>query len=216
MAGRLLQKHTVEVARTGGPRSFARVTAVPPVFAYDGGMATTTLMSFAEFERLEQGADQIELLNGELIRVPPPYLVHMQICERLYKILDSAVERLRKANPDLNLGSVHIEMGYYFRGTPTSWLRPDVSVTHPDQAAERFYFGAPLIALEVVSEYDTAPRLNEKVAAYLANGSAEVWLIYPKQRHAWVYDGSAAARKETESIHTALLPGIDIPLADIL
>ena len=41
------------------------------------GTTTTTLMSFAEFERIEQGADQIELLKGELIRVPPPQRPHM-------------------------------------------------------------------------------------------------------------------------------------------
>jgi len=33
---------------------------------------TTTLISLAEFERLAEGPDQIELLKGELIRMPPP------------------------------------------------------------------------------------------------------------------------------------------------
>lgn len=179
-------------------------------------MATTTLMSFAEFERLDEGADQIELLKGELIRVPPPYFAHMRVCERLFKLLDPAVERLRQASPGLKLGNVHIEMGYRFAGEPASWLRPDVSLTHPDQSVDRFYQGAPLIAFEVVSESDTAPHLDEKVAEYLANGAAEVWLIYPNKRHAWVYDGSGTARQATRSIQTALLPGIEIPLAEIL
>jgi Uma2 family endonuclease len=179
-------------------------------------MATTTLMSFAEFERLEEGPDHIELLKGELIRVPPPYLAHMQVCERLFELLKATVERLRQNSPGLSLGKVHIEMGYYFPGTPPSWLRPDVSLTHPEQPADRFYVGAPLIAFEVVSESDTAPQLDEKVSEFLANGSAEVWLIYPSQRHAWVYDGSGAARNQGRAIHTPLLTGIDIPLSDIL
>ena len=98
-------------------------------------------------------------------------------------------------------------------GDPGSWLKPDVSLTHPDQRIDRFYIGAPLIAFEVV---ERAVRLNEKVLAYLANGAAEVWLIYPDQRNALVYDGSAAVRNETRSIHTSLLPGIDIPLGEIL
>jgi len=179
-------------------------------------MATTTLMSFAEFERLDAGADEIELLNGELIRVPPAQNTHMDICERLFEKLKAAVERLREANPDLPVGKVHMERGYRFQGGPPSWLKPDVSLTHPDQPIDRFYLGAPLIAFEIVSEYDKAPQLNAKVAAYLAHGSAEVWLIYPEQRHAWVYDGSRAARQEPDAIRTPLLPGVEIPLSEIL
>jgi Uma2 family endonuclease len=63
------------------------------------GMATTTLMSFAEFERLDAGPNTIELLKGELIRIPPAEDEHMNICERLYDLLKAAVERLRQANP---------------------------------------------------------------------------------------------------------------------
>lgn len=178
-------------------------------------MATTTLVSFAEFERLEWGADEVELLDGELIRMPPPIRSHMTTCESLYKPLDFAVEHLRGLNPDRKLGRVHIEMGYYFPGEPGSWLRPDVSVTHPEQPGDRYYLGAPLIAFEVVSENDRAEDLDHKVSMYLAHGAAEVWLIYPRQRHAVVFDRSGV-RNETHSIHTDLLPGIEIPLDQIL
>jgi len=179
-------------------------------------MATTTLMSFAEFECLDQGPDEIELLKGDLIRMPPPEHEHMLICERLYEWLKAAVERLRLANPGLKLGKVHIEQGYRLKGEPASWLRPDVSVTHPDQPVDRFYLGAPWLVFEVVSASDRALQLDEKVSEYLANGAAEVWLIYPKQRHAWIYDDSGVARHETRSVHTAALPTIDIPLDEIL
>lgn len=179
-------------------------------------MATTTLMSFAEFERLDQGPDDIELLKGELIRMPPAQRSHMEICERLYDLMKPAVETLRKANPGLNLGKVHMEMGYRFSTVPASWLKPDVSVTQPEQPGDRFYLGAPRIVFEIVSEFDRAPDLDRKIALYLANGASEVWLIYPSERYAWVYDGTATARQETLSIHTNLLPGIDIPLHEIL
>jgi Uma2 family endonuclease len=179
-------------------------------------MATTSLMSFAKFERLDQGPDEIELLKGELIRTPPPEREHMIICEQLFKLLDAAVDRLRQANPALKLGLVHMEQGYRLQGEPASWLRPDVSLTHPNQPFGRFYIGAPLIAFEVVSASDSASQLDEKVSEYLANGDSEAWLIYPKRRHAWVYDGSGAARQETRAIHTPQLPSIDIPLEEIL
>src|SRR5215212_3210696 len=131
-------------------------------------MASTTLMSFAEFEGLDFGSEQLELLKRELIRLPPPYARHMEVVERLYRLLYEAVERLRR---EREFGKVHIEMGYLFQGEPVSWLRPDVSIGHPQQSRENYYLGAPLIAFEVVSEYDNARNLETKVAEYIANGA---------------------------------------------
>ena len=119
-------------------------------------MGTTTLMSFAEFELLDAGADDVELLRGELIRVPPPQRKHMEICERLFKLLDAALERWKRTNPEAAIGKLHIEMGYLISSDPRSWLRPDVSLSHPNQPGDRYYEGAPLMVFEVVSEYDTA------------------------------------------------------------
>ena len=179
-------------------------------------MGTTTLMSFEEFELLDAGADDVELLRGELIRMPPPQRRHMQICRRLLKLLDAALERWKRGHPEAPIGEVEIEMGYLVSTDPQCYYRPDVSLTHPDQAGERYYEGAPLVVFEVVSEYDTATRLDKKVADYLAHGAAEVWVIYPEARHAWVHRDAAAATRETEAIHSDLLPGIEIPLDEIL
>jgi len=177
---------------------------------------TTALMSLEEFERIEQGPDEIELLRGELIRVPPPQRPHMEIGENVYDLLKAAVGRCREADPGVKLGKVHIEMGYFFTGSPHSWLRPDVSLTWPDQPGKRYYEGAPMIVFEVVSENDTALQLESKVAEYLANGAAEVWVIYPETRHAWVYQRSTpTARRETHSIRSDLLPGIEIGFGEI-
>ena len=75
-------------------------------------MATTTLMSFAEFEHLDAGADHIELLKGELIRVPPAKREHNETAERLFLGLHAALERLRLSLPGRTFGKVHYEMGY--------------------------------------------------------------------------------------------------------
>jgi Uma2 family endonuclease len=180
-------------------------------------MGTTTLMSFAEFELLDWGADDLELLRGELIRLPPPQRNHMQVCRRLFELLKAALVHWKRANPEARIGEVEIEMGYLISSDPRSWLRPDLSLTHPDQPGDRYYEGAPLVVFEVVSEYDTATRLDKKVAVYLAHGAAEVWVIYPEARHAWVHRKAVyAATRETAAIHSDLLPGIEIPLDEIL
>jgi Uma2 family endonuclease len=180
-------------------------------------MGTTTPMSFAEFELLDFGADEVELLRGELIRLPPAQRKHMEICERLFELLKAVLQRWKRTNSGAAIGKLHMEMGYLIASDPRSWLQPDLSLTHPDQPGDRYYEGAPLVAIEVVSEYDTATRVDRKVGEYLAHGAAEVWVIYPETRHAWVYrDAVPAATRETESIHSDLLPGIEIRLDEIL
>jgi Uma2 family endonuclease len=177
-------------------------------------MGATTLLTLEQFERIE-GDDHLELLKGELIRLPPPQDSHMDACENLFKRLDRAVDELKIARPELPIGKVHMERGYLLAGDPPSWLRPDVSITHPSQPVDRYLLGAPLIVFEIVSEYDTAAQIAEKVILFLANGAKEVWVIYPETRRAWLYDGSGTAH-ERNSISTRLLPGIEIPLEEIL
>jgi Uma2 family endonuclease len=72
------------------------------------------------------------------------------------------------------------------------------------------------MVFESVSDSDTALHMDAKVSEYLATGSQEVWLIYPEKRHAWVYAPNGAARQETRSVHSELLPGLDIPIGEIL
>lgn len=177
-------------------------------------MGATTLLTLEQFERIE-GDDHLELLKGELIRLPPPPDAHMEACEELYERLKTAVKELRTREPEIRIGKVHMERGYLLPGDPPSWLRPDVSITYPNQPVDRYLLGAPLVVFEIVSEYDTAAQIAEKVALFLANGAKEVWVIYPETRCAWLYDGSGTAHERT-SISTPLLPGVEIPLEQIL
>jgi Uma2 family endonuclease len=179
-------------------------------------MSTTALLSFEEFERIDQGADHIELLKGELIRLPPAYLRHNQRRNRLHKKLDIAVEQVRARYPEVPVGDVYEEMGYLLGTEPRSWLQPDVSITHSNQPGDKYYEGAPLMVFEIISEFDSARDVDAKVAEYLANGAAEVWVLYPDRKHALVYEASPrAVRQETEAIRSKLLPGIEIPFAEI-
>ena len=94
-----------------------------------------------------------------------------------------------------------------------------MSIPHPDQRTEKnapddddeFYVGAPLIAFEIVSSPERPPKLQERIQAYLAQGSAEVWALYRKERQAWVFRKGSEPRLEAKSFRTDLLPGIDNP-----
>jgi len=180
-------------------------------------MGTTTLMSVKQFLELEYEEQyDLELLEGELIRTGLAKRRHMEIVERLFKGLDSAVEQLRASQPSLALGEVHVEMGYILSEEPPTSLKPDVSITLPNQPGEDYYEGSPLFVFEVVSPSDKAEDLNRKVHDYLTHGAAEVWLFYQKERQAWVHlRGERTARLEEDAVRSALLPGIEIPFAKI-
>ena len=45
----------------------------------------------------------------------------------------------------------------------------------------------PDIVIELVSPYDTAPEIEEKVNEWLAAGVQLVWVLYPKTQHIYVH-----------------------------
>src|ERR1700686_2184986 len=98
-------------------------------------MGATTQLTIEEFLRLPDEPGKQELLDGELIALPPAKLSHMQIVLDLYRLLVAALTESR----------VWAETGYQLsRGL----LQPDVSVPWPDQPVENDWLqGAPMIAV---------------------------------------------------------------------
>ena len=172
-------------------------------------MGTTTLLSFEEFERLPDEPGKVELLDGELIQLPPAKFKHMEIAHRIHTLLVPAVD---KAGASARLGVAYLEMGYKFGSG--AWLQPDVSIPYRDQPRGDYFESAPALAVEVISESNTAAQMARKVKIYLTNGGAEVWLVYPNTRSVWVYREGHA--EEFESVlRSSLLPGLEIDLSQL-
>jgi len=143
-------------------------------------MAATTLLSFEEFEQLPSEPGKQELLDGELFSLPPAKVRHERIIHRLYEML-----RRQLDSSDTVLGEAYMKAGYKLGRT--TCLQPDVSITHLNQPCADYLEGAPLLAVEVISESNTAEQTDRKVKTYLANGSKEVWVVYPKTQCLWVF-----------------------------
>jgi len=172
-------------------------------------MGTTTLLSFEEFEQLPDEPGKVELLDGELIQLPPAKLKHMDVTRRIYLLLVRAVAG---AENSANLGEVYFETGYKF--SSRAWLQPDVSIPYRDQPRGVYFESAPALAVEVISESNTAAQMARKMKIYLANGGVEVWLVYPDTRCVWVYREGHA--EEFESVlRSSLLPGLEIDLSQL-
>jgi Uma2 family endonuclease len=174
---------------------------------------TTTLLTFEEFERLPDQPGKRELLEGELIELPPAELKHNEIGEEIYLRLLSALTAAHVRGEAGELGKVHHEMGYQLSGH--GWLQPDVSVTHAGQPTGKYLVNAPAIAVEVVSPSNTAEAMESKTELYFRYGAREVWRVYPKTRHIVVHAGTTA-RVECDAVTTPLLPGFALKIDEIL
>jgi Uma2 family endonuclease len=175
------------------------------------------LMTFEELERLPEEPGKTELLDGELIQLPPAKRLDHRLAEELFLRLHQLLESLNAGSADLALGEVQIGVGYKIGRRPDSWLIPDVSVTHPDQPGDDYYEGAPPIAIEVISESNTAAKIDRKIEKYLANGSQEVWVVYGETRRVLTH---FAGRDEVEigraHIRSRALAEVSgIPLSEI-
>jgi hypothetical protein len=151
----------------------------------DGIMATSTLLTFEDFER--------------------PTVARKRLSVIAHRLLYS----LRTAEELGPLGASYIRMGYKI-GNRT-WLQPDVSVEHVDQPAGEYNEGAPALAVEVISEWHTAEHLEQKIKTYLANGAIEVWAVYPKTRNVWVFR-HGRGREFCDFLTSDLIPGLRIDL----
>jgi Uma2 family endonuclease len=175
-------------------------------------MGTTThLMTFEQFERLPDEPNKLELIDGELIRMPPAITRHMRIVMRVYKILDGALEMLHVKGQARDLGEVFVETGYLIG---SNWVIPDVSITHARQTENKYLEGAPALAVEVISKANTAEMMQRKIKLYMQNGAREAWLFYPRAQSVTVYRGRTATEVEG-TLTSELLPGVSIDLSQV-
>ena len=177
--------------------------------------ASTTLLTFEEFERLPDRPGKRELLKGELIELPPAESIHNRIAERIRDGLRAALAEAHARREAADLGETFHEMGYQLG--VEAWVQPDASITHAGQPEEKYFAGAPAIAVEVISPGNTAESIDVKTALYFQFGAREVWMVYPKTRHIDIHvPGGSRVFTALQFVTTPLLPALALPVAEIL
>jgi Uma2 family endonuclease len=174
-------------------------------------MATTKhLMTWKEFEQLPD--EHLEILEGELITLPPPKSGHSTVAAGTFLRLQPLQES--------GVGRVYLEAGYKLSEDPATWIQPDVSFVKMERVRATkpndYFLGAPELAIEVVSPSETAETLNRKIDRLLAGGSLAVWVIYPNDRevHVFLPDGTSFRRGLNDVLTIPeLLPGWELPVA---
>ena len=179
-------------------------------------MATSTnLMTWEAFEQLPDGDGyHRELIEGELQVLPPPKSRHTKVAHRLH--------RLMLAIEDVADAQVYVEAGYKLSLDPPTWVQPDISVLRNARdrqtKGEDYFWGAPELAVEVVSPSESASDLDRKVELMLKAGALAVWVVYPLQSAVRVFraDGSATRHIIGDTLSLPeLLPGWELPVSRV-
>ena len=175
-------------------------------------MSARTLLTFAQFEQIPDDGMKHELLQGELIVVPPPKLRHSRIQQKLVRLLLQYVQQRK-------LGDVHMEFG--FRLSSDTWVQPDVSFVWTAQIErsdpDGYYEGSPAIAVEVTSDANTAAQLDLKMDQYFAHGAEEVWIVYPDTKKVRVHrpDGTSRTFATSTSLQSEVFPDWSISVSSL-
>jgi Uma2 family endonuclease len=177
-------------------------------------MATKTLLTIAEFDRLpQQEGLRYELDEGELLTMTFPNPRHNLVAINVQSLLREFV----RAH---SLGVVFpSDTGYILERDPGVLRGPDASFVRAgrlkDIDLEHNIPGAPDLAVEVVSPNDHAQDLNKKVKQYLKAGCQVVWVVYPVTREVEVFEAGGGVRRLTEADFLEapdLLPGFRQPV----
>lgn len=149
-------------------------------------MATTLppVATLEDLDRLPDDGHRYELLEGELIALPPPMPEHADVAHNIQEDLIPVVRKSR-------LGRVYIELGFKLFKDERTWLIPDVSFVRAQRRLTRrkgeYFEGAPDLAVEVVSPSESARDVQRKVEAYFAAGAKLVWVVYQDPPRIYVY-----------------------------
>jgi Uma2 family endonuclease len=81
-----------------------------------------------------------------------------------------------------------------------AWASEDFVAAHGDETP---FTSAPELCIEVASPSNSLKELNEKVAAYLATGAKEAWIVFPQSRRFEFYSAQGRIEQSAFAIDLA-------------
>lgn len=185
----------------------ARVRANPPA------TMPTKKLAYDDYVLLPDDGQRYEVLDGEVVVSPAAGTPH----QRIQLILAAELlQRVQRASLGRVFPDVDCELG------PHDIVRPDVIVVlpaHYERILPSRLVGTPDLAIEILSKGTAARDRNQKRLRYQTAGTPELWLVDGDARTVtqFVHDGSkfGAPRTATTSLRLAILPDVEVPLAEL-
>ena len=172
-------------------------------------------MTAEELIRLPDDSMCHELIKGELLTMPPPGDQHGAVTMNLTLLLGIHV----RAN---NLGVMRAaETGFKLESNPDTVLAPDIAFIARDRVGPPvvagYRHGAPDLAVEVMSQWDSRPKAARKAALWLELGARSVWIVNPRQRTVEVNraDGLKRLFHENDELVDDTVSGFRVKVSEI-
>ena len=159
-------------------------------------MTTRTLVTADELLRMPDDGKRYELIEGELIEMPPAGPRHGEIAATVVIVLGHYVRQN-------DLGAIFAaETGFLLRHDPDTVRAPDAAFIAkerlPPEGVPIGYFDTiPDLVVEVVSPSDRAGQVQAKIEQWIEHGVKLVWLVHPEQRSITVYSSD----REVQVLH---------------
>ena len=172
-----------------------RVTKMSATFAEDRNVSLPRYrLTVEDYHRMAEAGilgeeDRVELIEGELIQMPPIGAKHAEVVDYINDVFSRQVgddKRVRIQNP--------VQLSDYGE------LYPDVTILR-----KRRYFDAhpgpdDVLLIMEVSDSTLAYDRDIKVPLYAAHGILEVWLINIKERCIEIYRNPSPEKRRYQSI----------------
>jgi Uma2 family endonuclease len=178
-------------------------------------MVSTRLMTADELAQLPDDGYRYELIEGELIRMPPPGRPHgVRLLEVGLYFRDYARR---------NGGEATGTSGYRLRVDPDTVLAPDIAYVRPERVPPKggpvYTEVSPDVALEIVSPSERLGRRRRKVGAYFEAGTRIVLFLNEVKRTLTVEhaDGRSEVLHEGDVFDGGeVMPGFRVSVEDLL
>jgi Uma2 family endonuclease len=159
-----------------------------------------------------------EVVDGQIVELPPMGVYETRIATLLALALGAVVEPRK-------LGRVVVETMFWLNRSGKLKRRPDLAFVSAEKwpltrklpRAEAWDI-VPDLAIEIVSETNSAWGVASKVVDFFTAGVRQVWVVYPELRQVYIH-----ADRHSAQIITApdvldggeLIPGFRLPLSEL-
>ncbi|HET6575441.1 MAG TPA: Uma2 family endonuclease [Fimbriiglobus sp.] len=184
-------------------------------------MATDTLTVEPDTIVLARLPDRYEVVNGEVVEVPPMSFYAVEVANLLNKAIVLYLL-------DNDIGRSRIDLLYRIPipEDKTRNRNPDVAFISYDRWPRDLMLSltgnaldvVPDLAVEVVSPTDPAEDVQEKAREYVRGGVRVAWQVYPRLRELHAYDGSSSIKVYTAADDLdggPVLPGFKVKMTDL-